>query len=513
MMTNEENDDQLAPMLKHLLARIDGLERKLLSQDGFRLLQEEAGFIDGDSGWMMTASALVLFMTLPGLFLFYGGMARTKNVLAIIMQIFSTACLITFLWLCFGYSLAFAPSAGRNAKAMIFGDASNFWLVGITLDSRHQLAPTIPETIFCVYELCFAIITPCLMVGAFADRMKFTSTLMLMSFWHLLIYCPVAHSIWHPDGFLFDSGSLDYAGGIVVHVTSGISGLVACIYLGPRMGFGTERFDPHNILLTAVGASMLWVGWFGFNAGSALAATDRAGMALLTTQIATATAGLTWMITEWISIGHPTVLGLVSGAVSGLVTITPACGYVNPTAAFVLGLLSGPICYWGVQLKHLAGYDDALDAFGVHGIGGILGGLLLAFFANPSISSNAHGVFYSSTPDGGRQFANQLYAIVITVGWSSTMTALILWFVDKCMGLRVSEAIEQKGLDHSLHGQSLFITALTSHQEVSDGIEVSLKSEAIHRNKVNENTSLHGEVNGDGEKEDDIDESKKLDIL
>lgn len=442
------NDDVQATV-RELLHRVQELEQ---SQTHRTLI---ASFDDGDIAWMLAATALVLFMTLPGLFLFYGGMARTKNVLAIVMQIFSTACSISLLWMVFGYSLAFAPAQGSNPQAVVFGDSSRFWLINLTLDSVHQLAPSLPESIFCTFQMAFAIITPCLMVGAFADRMKFVSTLLFMGIWHLLVYCPIAHSVWHPDGFLFSSGALDYAGGLVVHVTSGISGLIGCIYLGPRKGFATERFDPHNVLLTAVGASMLWVGWLGFNAGSALAANDRAAMACLVTQIATAMAALTWMATEWMHLGQPTVQGIVSGAVAGLVAITPGSGYVDHTAAFFIGLLTGPVCYWAVQAKHWAGYDDALDAFGVHGVGGILGSLLLAFFANPSIASNANGIFYTGK---AHLLGSQLYGIVVAAGWAAVVTAAILFVVDKIVGLRVSEEVEHRGLDHSQHGQTLAAT-------------------------------------------------------
>lgn len=440
--------DELTGLIAQLSARVQTLEA-----EASRSLQ--TAFDSGDTAWMLASTALVLFMTLPGLFLFYGGMARTKNVLAIIMQIFSTACLITFLWLAFGYSLSFAPARGDNNNCIIYGDRSRFWLFELTLDSYHQLAPSIPESVFCIYQLTFAIITPCLMVGAFADRMNFLPMLVMMTLWHLTVYCPVAHSVWHPNGFLFQAGALDFAGGDVVHITSGISGLVACIYMGPRSGFGKERFEPHNILLTAMGSAMLWVGWVGFNAGSAVAANDRAGFALLTTQIATGIGALTWMITEWIHRGQPSVLGIVSGAVAGLVCITPGSGFVDQTGAFITGLLAGPACYWGVQLKHLAGYDDALDAFGVHGVGGILGGILVGFFATDKISGHPNGVFYSDTYNGGRQLGNQLYAIVVTVFWSAFMTTIILFVVDTTMGLRVSEEAEKAGLDSSLHGETL----------------------------------------------------------
>lgn len=410
-------------------------------------------FSDGDTAWILTCSALVLFMTLPGLFLFYGGMARTKNVLAIIMQVVSTACLITFLWLCFGYSLAFAPAAKGDPSATVFGDGTRFWLNHLALDSVHQLAPSIPESVFCLYQLTFAIITPCLMVGAFADRIKFHAMLAVMALWHLTVYCPVAHSVWHPNGFLLQSGALDFAGGNVVHITAGVSGLVTCIYLGPRLGFGIEQYEAHNIMLTAVGACMLWVGWYGFNAGSALGATDRAGFAMLVTQISTSAAGLSWMATEYLHKGHPSVLGLVSGVVSGLVCITPASGFVDQTGAFIIGLLAGPVCYAGVQAKHWAGYDDALDAFGVHGVGGTLGSIMLGFFAKPSIADEAHGVFYSDTYHGGRQLGNQIYAVIVTIGWSIFMTTVILVVVDVLIGVRVSEETEDKG--DAVFGQTL----------------------------------------------------------
>lgn len=442
--------EKLAALVAELSEKVQHLEKA-----SFNRALDASAFNDGDIAWMLSASALVLFMTLPGLFLFYGGMARTKNVVSIIMQVFSTACLVSFLWLAFGYSLAFAPAQDSCEDCVIYGNGSRFWLYQLGLDSAHQLAPSIPESVFCVYQMTFAIITPCLMVGAFADRMKFTSMLLLMALWHLTVYCPVAHSTWHPNGFMYKAGVLDFAGGNVVHITSGISGLVSTIYMGPRQGYGKEHFHPHNVLFTAVGACMLWVGWYGFNAGSALAATDRAGFAMLATQIATSCAGMTWMATEWVHKGSPSILGLVSGAVAGLVCITPGSGYVDQTGAFIIGLLAGPVCYGGVQLKHLAGYDDALDAFGVHGVGGILGGILLGFFATDKISGHANGVFYSDTYNGGRQLGNQIYAIIVTMGWSAFMTYVIHLVVDSAMGLRVTAEEEEAGLDRSLHNETL----------------------------------------------------------
>jgi Amt family ammonium transporter len=275
----------------------------------------------------------------------------------------------------FGYSLALAPVNSVDPRYNFYGDASRFWLSGLGLNTAHENAPTIPESVYCTYMLTFAIITPALICGSFADRMKFPSMLLFIGLWHLLVYCPVAHSMWHPSGFLYAYGVLDYAGGNVVHITSGISGLACAVYLGHRKGYGKEAFEPHNILLSAVGSSMLWIGWFGFNAGSAVAANNRAGMAILVTQIASATATISWMFTEWLHVKQPRVQGLVSGAIAGLVSVTPASGYIDQTGAFFIGLVAGPLCYGGIQLKHYLGYDDALDGFGVHGIGGIIGGI------------------------------------------------------------------------------------------------------------------------------------------
>jgi ammonium transporter, Amt family len=414
-------------------------------------------FDSSDTAWMLASCSLVLMMTIPGLALFYGGMARSKNVLAVVMQCFTITCLITFLWLTFGYSLSFAPVLGGDDDVQVFGDASRFWLVGMSPETYHQLATTIPESVFCVYQLTFAIITAALITGAFAERMKFSSMLLFMTLWHLTVYCPIAHSTWHPLGFLFRAGALDFAGGNAVHISSGFSGLACAVYLGVRRGYGKEAFEPHNILLTAVGSSLLWVGWFGFNAGSAVAANSRAGYAMLVTQISSGVAALSWLITEWIVRKRPSVLGTVSGAIAGLVSITPASGYVDQTGAFIIGLVAGPICYGGAQLKRYFGYDDALDAFGVHGIGGVLGGLLTGFFAKPEISGlddNA-GVFYADTYHGGRQLGRQIYAIVCAVFWSLFMTTIILFTVDALMGLRVTDDDEELGLDASLHGETV----------------------------------------------------------
>lgn len=430
-------------------------------------------FNDGDTAWMLTSTALVLFMTLPGLALFYSGMVRATNVLSTVMQIISIACLITVLWLWYGYSLSFAPASPahgnvgltRRPSTPIYGDGSRLWLRGMHIDSAHQLAPTIPESVFCMYQLTFAIITPAVICGSFADRMKYVPMLVFMALWHTVVYCPIAHAVWHPDGFLYQAGVLDFAGGYVVEIASGISGIVSSIVIGNRRGFGKSRFEPHNILLTFMGTGMLWVGWFGFNAGSAVAANGRAGMALLVTHITGSVAALSWLATESYFRGQPSVLGMVSGAVAGLVCITPGAGFVDPVGAFFIGLIGGPLCYFGAQLKHYLGFDDALDAFGVHAIGGIVGSIATGFFATRAIGGY-DGVFYGSVEVGGNQLAMQLYGIVVTGGWSAFASWILLVAVDKTLGLRVSAEDEDTGLDSSYHGET--IVHLTGLKEQSD---------------------------------------------
>jgi len=374
------------------------------------------------------------------------------------MQVFTITCLITFLWLCFGYSLAFAPALPKPyAKSSdVFGNASRFWLRGLHLNSYHQLAPSIPEALYCAYQLTFAIITPALIVGSFADRMKFIPMIIFITLWHFLVYCPIAHSCWHPEGFLFKRGDLDYAGGNVVHISSGVSGLVSAVVLGHRKGFGSEVFEPHNVMFSVVGVCMLWVGWFGFNGGSAVAANGNAAMALLVTHISTSIGSLSWLIAEWIYSGQPKLVAIASGAIAGLVAITPASGYVDPTGAFFIGLIAGPVCMWGAKLKHYLGYDDALDAFGVHAVGGIVGGILTGFFATDQIGGpGKNGVFYANTKNGGHQLGIQIYAIVVVAGWSAFMSFVILKILDLTIGLRVSDEEEHEGLDGSLHGEKL----------------------------------------------------------
>lgn len=400
----------------------------------------------GNTAWMLTATALVLFMTIPGLALFYGGMVRKKNVLGTLMQSFAITCLVTLLWVLVGYSLAF------RAGGPWIGGLDRFLLNGMAVGEFAGTAgANIPESVFMMFQLTFAIITPALIAGAFADRMKFSAMLWFIGIWSLVVYAPIAHWVWASDGWLFTKGILDYAGGTVVHINAGIAGLVAAIVLGKRLGYGREAMAPHNLVLTVVGASMLWVGWFGFNAGSALAADGRAGMAMAVTQIATAAAALTWMFVEWMAKGKPSVLGIATGAVAGLVAITPASGFVGPTGALLIGLAAGVFCYWGAtSLKRMMGYDDSLDAFGVHGIGGIVGAVLTGVFAVKDIGGTA-GLLEGNAG----QLTTQLIGVGATVIYGLIATFIILKVLDVIIGLRVSEEEEREGLDVTQHGESV----------------------------------------------------------
>ena len=424
---------------------------------------------DGRAGFLLLCGAFVLFMSIPGLALYYSGMVRVQNVLATVMQTFSICCLITFLWLCFGYSIAFAPINYVNpklAKNPFFGGGDRLWLQGMTLDSKHSLASTVPETIFCFYQLTFAIITAALICGSFADRMKFGPMLLFMGLWHLIVYCPIAHSVWHPQGFLFQAGALDFAGGCAVHIASGITGLVSSVVIGNRRGFGKQRFEPHNILLTFMGTCMLWVGWMGFNAGSAISGNFDmrfAGNACLATQISAATGALMWMLVEWAVRKQPSVLGMVNGAVAGLVCITPGAGFVDMTGAFIIGFVGGPLCYIGAQVKHYIGIDDALDAFGVHAVGGVIGGIACGFFASPHLYALSKGVYYFVVKDGGNQLAMQLYAIIVSIIWAGGISFILLKGIDMTLGLRVSAEDEDAGLDSSIHGETIIIEKEASY--------------------------------------------------
>jgi Amt family ammonium transporter len=397
----------------------------------------------GDTAWMLTSTALVLMMTIPGLALFYGGMVRKKNVLATVMQSFAITCLITILWMVIGYSWAFTEGSS------FLGGASRLLLMGMGTDSIASAASTIPESVFMCFQMTFAIITPALICGAFADRMKFSAMMWFMGLWSLLVYSPIAHWVWG-GGFLGGLGVLDFAGGTVVHINAGVAGLVCALVLGKRKGYGTENMAPHNLVLTVIGASLLWVGWFGFNAGSAVTAGGQAGMAMAVTQIATAAAALAWMFVEWGLRGKPSVLGICSGAVAGLVAITPASGFVDPTGALVIGAVAGVGCYWGATgLKHMMGYDDSLDAFGVHGVGGIIGALLTGVFARTAINKAGTGLI-----DGNaNQVLVQVYGILATVVYDAIVTLIILLVIKAVIGLRVSDENEREGLDITQHGE------------------------------------------------------------
>jgi Amt family ammonium transporter len=429
----------------------------------------------GDTAWLLTSTVLVILMTIPGLALFYGGMVRSKNVLSVLMQVFMTFCLIALLWAIYGYSIAFTSGSA------FFGGFDRLFMSGLTVES---LAATfskgvyVPEMAFFVFQLTFAAITPCLIVGAFAERIKFAAVLAFVVIWFTFAYLPIAHMVWFwagPDaytdaeagaaagataGFLFQKGALDFAGGSVVHINAGIAGLVGAYFLGKRVGFGRSSFQPHNLPMVMIGTSLLWVGWFGFNVGSNLEANGLAAQVFANTILATAAAALAWSFAEWISRGTPTMLGAASGAIAGLVAITPACGWVGPMGAIVIGLIAGLVCLWSVtKLKAMLGYDDSLDVFGVHGVGGITGALLTAVFCDPSLGGT--GVYdyvanevapYSMST----QFIAQLWAVGTTIVWSGTVSAVAFALVKATIGLRVSEDQERQGLDTVSHGETAY---------------------------------------------------------
>lgn len=396
----------------------------------------------GDTAWMIAASALVLLMTVPGLALFYAGMVRKKNILATMAQSLATCALVSMLWFVCGYSLAFMPGSDwlGGLGAVLLENV--FYDKNVAQVSVHHLATTVPESVFVMFQMTFAIITPALITGAFAERMRFSALLLFMALWSVLVYAPVAHWVWEPTGWLAKQGVLDFAGGTVVHINAGIAGLACAWMLGPRIGFGQEPLMPSNLGYTMIGAALLWVGWMGFNGGSACAADGRAGMAMLVTQLGAASAALAWMAAEWAVRGTPTLLGLCSGVVAGLVAITPASGFVDPKSAVLIGVAAGIGCYWGATgLKRLLGADDSLDVFGVHGIGGIIGALLTGALASPAIG----GV------NGSMQ--SQAMAVMATLAYSGVATLVILWVVDRTLGLRVPRQQEVEGLDLSLHGE------------------------------------------------------------
>jgi Amt family ammonium transporter len=415
----------------------------------------------GDTAWMLTSTALVLMMTIPGLALFYAGMVRKKNILATVMQSFAITCLVTIVWTVLGYSLAF--TAGTGSSAAYVGDLSRFMLHGIEANFSKQddtgfilgagfpgvtpVSFTIPETVYMMFQMTFAIITPALIAGAFAERMKFSAMCIFMVGWSIFSYSLIAHWVWAPTGWLSTLGTLDYAGGTVVHINAGIAGLMCCLVMGKRRGYGIDNMSPYNLTYAVIGASLLWVGWFGFNAGSAVSAGGRAGMAMAVTQIATAAAALGWMFAEWLIKGKPSVLGIISGAVAGLVAVTPASGFVLPGGALIIGVAAGVVCFLSASyLKHALGYDDSLDTFGVHGVGGIVGALLTGVFASSVVGGT----------DGSlAQFIIQCKAVAVTLVWSSVVSLVLLFVLKFTIGLTVTRDEEMEGLDTVLHGESV----------------------------------------------------------
>ena len=414
----------------------------------------------GDTAWMLTSVALVLMMTIPGLALFYGGMVRKKNVLATLMQSFAITCLVTVLWTVISYSLAFTPGSG--ALAPYIGGLDRLFLNGMEIDSFNaDLAKTIPESVYMCFQMTFAIITPALICGSFADRMKFSAMMWFIGLWSIIVYAPIAHWVWDPNGWLNVLGVLDYAGGTVVHINAGVCGLITALVLGKRIGYPKEPMPPHNLVLTVIGASLLWVGWFGFNAGSAVTSGFNAGMAMAVTQIATAAAALAWMAVEWVFKGKPSVLGICSGAVAGLVAITPASGYVEPGGALAIGFIAGAVCFWSAtSLKHMMGYDDSLDAFGVHAVGGVIGAVLTGVFARATVIAGAStGLTADQLAKGGlvdghpQQILTQLIGIGSVIAFDVVVSFVLLKVIDLVIGLRVTEEAEIDGLDLALHGE------------------------------------------------------------
>jgi len=401
--------------------------------------QAQSALDSGDTAWMLVATALVLFMTIPGLALFYGGLVRAKNVLSVLMQCFAITCLVSILWLVGVYSLVFDSGSG------FLGGLSKMFLFHIGRTAQNG---SIPEALFSMFQMTFAIITPALIIGAFAERMKFSAVLLFTGLWLVLVYAPIAHWVWGPDGWLNQMGALDFAGGMVVHISAGVAGLVSALVLGKRKGYPATPMPPHSMTLCVVGASMLWVGWFGFNAGSALAANGVASAAMVATHIAGAAAALSWMFMEWIKHGKPSVLGIVSGAVAGLALVTPGSGFVGPVGALGMGIVAGIACQWGASsLKRRFGYDDALDAFGVHGVGGFLGVILTGLFASPLLGGFQQEMTFA------RQLPVQFLGAVATLAYSALGTFIILQGVKALLGLRVNPEEETEGLDVSLHDE------------------------------------------------------------
>ncbi|WP_112661927.1 ammonium transporter [Microvirga flavescens] len=418
------------------------------------LAQDAAPTVNkGDTTWMLVSTILVILMTIPGLALFYGGLVRTKNMLSVLMQVFSIFCLVAILWAFYGYSLTFTSGAGSLAP--FIGGFSKAFLAGVTsetLSDTFTKGVAIPEFTFLAFQLTFAAITPALIVGAYAERIKFSAVLLFTALWVTFIYFPIAHMVWFSEGYLFGLGALDFAGGTVVHINSGVAGLIGALIVGKRIGYGKDLLAPHSLTLTFVGACLLWVGWFGFNAGSNLEATGGAALALINTILAPAAAGLAWMIAEALGKGKASLLGAASGVVAGLVAITPAAGLAGPMGSIVLGLAAGVVCYIAVTgVKNALGYDDALDVFGIHGVGGILGAIGTGVVAAPSLGGYGVGEYSISG-----QVWTQIIAVVVTLVWTGIGSAILFKLVDLIVGLRVTQEAEREGLDLADHGERAY---------------------------------------------------------
>ncbi|MDQ5769126.1 ammonium transporter (TC 1.A.11) [Thiothrix caldifontis] len=406
----------------------------------------------GDTAWMMLSTLLVILMIVPGVALFYGGLVRAKNMLSVLTQVMAIFCMISLLWAIYGYSLAFGDGGSLN---WMIGDFSKLFLAGITADSTAATftdGVVIPELVFVSFQLTFAAITVALIVGGLAERVKFSALMIFGALWFTFSYLPITHMVWATGGYLFEAGDLDFAGGTVVHINAGIAALVGAIVLGKRVGFGRDPMQPHNLPMTMIGASLLWVGWFGFNAGSNLEANGGAGLAFINTILATAAGGMAWMLTEWLLRGKPSMLGVASGVVAGLVAVTPAAGLVGPMGAIVLGAIAGALCLWGVTgLKKMLGYDDSLDVFGIHGLGGIIGAIGTGIFVSPALG----GVGVDDYSMGG-QVITQASGVLLTVVWSGVVSFVLFKLIDMTMGLRVSEEEERQGLDTASHGERAY---------------------------------------------------------
>ena len=425
MLKNLKGSSLILPLLMLVLTPLG-----VLADEGLT-----PGQIAGNNAWMMTSTALVLLMTIPGVALFYGGLSRKQNVLSTLMHVFAGTCVVTITWCVIGYSIAYSEGTPY------YGGLGNLLFKGMTFNESPE---GLPMGVDVTFQATFAIITTALIAGSFAERIKFSATLIFMAIWSVVVYAPIAHMVWG-GGVLAEKGILDFAGGTVVHINCGIAGLVAALVVGKRAGGGSYTYAPHNLIYTIVGASLLWVGWFGFNAGSALAANETAGNAMLVTQIATAASALSWMFVEWIIKGKPTVVGIASGAIAGLVAITPGSGFVYPMGALIIGLLAGVACwFFSSVVKTAMGYDDSFDVFGIHGIGGIVGALLTGIFCVPILAGVEPGM---------KQLGIQFYGILMTIGWCGFATFVILKAIDMTIGLRVSAKVEKEGLDVNLHGE------------------------------------------------------------